>query len=671
MPTATFIALVVGSILLPRPASTHEDPIFPAATWRTRSAEEVGLDRVKLDALRDLVGGRGCVVRHGYLVYSWGDVSKSGDVASAMKPVISTLLLVAVQEGRLRGVDDAVAEMEPRLKELNDGKDAAITWRHLASQLSGYGLAERPGEAYAYNDFAIALYYDTLTRKVFEEDGTSVLRTRLATVLGFEDRFTFDAFGPNDRPGRLAVSVRDFARFGLLWLRGGRWGERHLLRPELVKLALSNPVPVETPLTAGRDAAMLPGQRSIGGGKNITRVGPGYYSFNWWLNRTDRDRRRHFVDAPPDSFVASGHGGVRMLWIIPSFDLVVAWNDSTINDHDSSPGNAESKCNQAARLLRESVLTPPPSSRDDRAPRRTRVAIVDGKWQLNGEAAYRGAKADGLLMNVRMVNAVFEDRGRPDFDADAITDRFIAKIPDYAAHGVRAFTICLQGGMPGYEGAVNSAFEPVGSLRDSYLRRVRRVIEACDRHGVVVILGCFYQRQDQILRDETAVRAGVVNVAKWITSEGFSNVVLEIANEFPHSGFDHGVLRSAEGESELIRLAKQAAPGLLVSTSGIGDGKLPDAVADASDFLLIHFNGVKLDDIPSRIQALKRFGKPIVCNEDDKQGGAAARAVELAVSNGASWGLMLEKHNQHFPFAFDGAADDPIVYSKLKQLTRP
>jgi len=41
----------------------------------------------KLDALRDLVGGRGCVVRHGFMVYSWGDQSKSSDVASAMKPV--------------------------------------------------------------------------------------------------------------------------------------------------------------------------------------------------------------------------------------------------------------------------------------------------------------------------------------------------------------------------------------------------------------------------------------------------------------------------------------------------------------------------------------------------------------------------------------------------------
>ena len=32
----------------------------------------------------------------------------------------------------------------------------------------------------------------------------------------------------------------------------------------------------------------------------------------------------------------------------------------------------------------------------------TKVSIVDGKWRLNGELTYRGAKAEGLLMNVRI-----------------------------------------------------------------------------------------------------------------------------------------------------------------------------------------------------------------------------------------------------------------------------
>ncbi len=200
---------------------------------------------------------------------------------------------------------------------------------------------------------------------------------------------------------------------------------------------------------------------------------------------------------------------------------------------------------------------------------------------------------------------------------------------------------------------------------------MQRAIEACDRNGAVVILGCFYQRQDQILRDENAVRSGVVNVVKRIKAKGFTNVVLEIANEFPHSGFDHQILKTPKGQVELIRLAKQTAPDLLVSTSGIGDGRLPDVVAEASDFLLIHFNGVPLDAIPERIAALKKFGKPIVCNEDDKVGEQGARAAELCVANGASWGLMAKAVNQRFPFTFKGAADDPIVYAKLKELTSP
>jgi hypothetical protein len=75
---------------------------------------------------------------------------------------------------------------------------------------------------------------------------------------------------------------------------------------------------------------------------------------------------------------------------------------------------------------------------------------------------YPGAKAEGLLMNVRMVNATFEDRNRDDFDPDANTAAFLAVMPEYVEAGVRAFTFNLQGGMPGYEGALNSAFEPDG-----------------------------------------------------------------------------------------------------------------------------------------------------------------------------------------------------------------
>jgi CubicO group peptidase (beta-lactamase class C family) len=305
----------------------------------------------------------------------------------------------------------------------------------------------------------------------------------------------------------------------------------------------------------------------------------------------------------------------------------------------------------------------------------TRIAIVEGRWHLNGKLTYPGTKAEGLLMNVRMVNATFEDRNRPTFDADANTSEFIAQIPDYVAHGARAFTLSLQGGMPGYEGAVNSAFEADGSLRPSYLARIQRVIETCDHAGAAVILGCYYQRQDQELRDEAAVRTGVVNVAQWIVQRGFTNVLLEVANEYGHRGFDHAILKSHEGIASLARLAKKTAPQLLVSASELGGrgatypAGFLEHVMPASDFLLIHLNVTPLDGVAARLASLPKTGKPIVCNEDAKSGPDGAKVAEICVQHGVSWGFMHEKINQHFPFTFEGSADDRVVYRKLRELT--
>jgi CubicO group peptidase (beta-lactamase class C family) len=634
-------------------------PVYPATEWEKRTPEQAGLSGEKLKALAALAGGQGCVVRHGYLVYTWGEPTKSGDIASAVKPVISTLLLLAVQKGMLTSVDAEVSDFVPELRKLDQGKNVGITWRHLASQTSGYGLVERPGEAYAYNDYALALYYDTLMQRVYKHDATCVLREQLGDILGFQDAYTFEAFGPNNRPGRLAVSVRDLARFGLMYQRSGRWKDKQVIKPEFVSLALSSLVPIDLPRTSSKDAEMLPKQRSLGGGKDQTPVGPGVYSFNWWVNRADKNGKRLFADLPPDAFAALGHGGKRALWVIPSLDMVVAWNDANIEDHDDSLKNPRTKCNQAARLIRDAVQ------------RRTRISIEKERWLINGAVTYRDAKAEGLLMNVRMVNSVFEDARRPEFDAAANTEQFIKMIPDYVAHGVLAFTLNLQGGMPGYEGAVNSAFDPEGNLREGYLGRVRQVIEACDRHGAVVILGCFYQRQDQVLNDKAAVRTGVVNVAQWIKGCGFSNVVLEVANEFGHDGFDYEILKTSAGQVELIDLAKNVHPALLVSTSGVRNGEVVKQIAAASDFLLVHFNGTKLSEILRRIKALREFGKPVVCNEDTKTSDSGAKAAELSVSAGGSWGLMLEKLNQHAPFRFRGAADDETVYSAMKKLSTP
>jgi len=314
----------------------------------------------------------------------------------------------------------------------------------------------------------------------------------------------------------------------------------------------------------------------------------------------------------------------------------------------------------------------------------TVVSIRGEKWYYNGDVINPGSPAEGLLMNVRMVNSVFEDRGQKapeiysDFNPEMNTDAFISMIPEYVSSGVNAFTISLQGGTPGYEGAVNTAFNADGSLRHDYMARVESVISACDKSHAVVNLTCFYQRQHShfsALSTKESIINALRNTVEWITEKKFTNVTLEISNEYNHGGFrnwqEGAWLMSEAGQVELIRLAKQLNPSLLVSTSGIGDGRLHRSLIEAADFLLIHFNNSTINEYASIIAELKKYGKPVVCNEDDKINNKGAMALKQSVLNGSGWGYMNLKKNQTFPFRFEGVKDDPEVYGMFSKVTTP
>jgi hypothetical protein len=198
-------------------------------------------------------------------------------------------------------------------------------------------VRERPGEAFDYSDYQIALFADTLFLRVWgatwETVDDDVLHPMLTDLLGCEDRPTLTAFGVHDRPARLAISVRDFARFGLLYLRHGEWNGVRVIRAEHVARATTSAVVPDLPRTTGEQAEMIRGQRSLGGGNNQTDHF-GSYSYAWWTNGVDRTRARHWPAAPPDTYGAFGHGGIRAMVILPSLDLVVSWNDARIEGRD-------------------------------------------------------------------------------------------------------------------------------------------------------------------------------------------------------------------------------------------------------------------------------------------------------------------------------------------------
>jgi len=299
------------------------------------------MDPDVIDDIENYLKGRGCIIRYGYIIYKWGNIKKSADVASAAKTLYTHFLFKALEDKKITSLDERVSLWEPRLNFLNEQynfKDREITWRHLANQTACYGVVEKPGHAYIYNDCQMALFWDTLFLKVYgvkyNTVDDEVLKPFLTDLINCQDDPTFIAFGVNDRPGRLSISPRDFARFGLLYLNLDNWKGQQLINSNNVYTILNSPIPSNLPRAGFKVAKMIQNQRSIGS-KNIPdnqNDHCGNYSWLWWINGVDINENQNWIDAPKDTFAAIGHDGREGLAIIPSLNIVISWNDSRIQE---------------------------------------------------------------------------------------------------------------------------------------------------------------------------------------------------------------------------------------------------------------------------------------------------------------------------------------------------
>ena len=299
---------------------------------------------------------------------------------------------------------------------------------------------------------------------------------------------------------------------------------------------------------------------------------------------------------------------------------------------------------------------------------RTTVEIAGDRFLINGRPTYagrtwRGMRIEGLLMNSRMVQGIFDDLNPatremwayPDtkrWDPDRNTREFVAAMPEWRRHGLLSFTINLQGGSPqGYSQDQpwhNNAFSPDGSLRPDYLRRLEPILARADELGMIAIVGYFYFGQDQRLDDDAAVRRAVTNATQWLLTQGYRNVVVEIANECDNRQYQQPLIQ-APRIHELIGLVKSTTGSsrrLPVSASFNG-GTVPHAsVVAAADFLLLHGNGVSDPDrIARMVQETRKVSgyrpMPILFNEDDHFDFDKPRNNFIAaVGEYASWGYF-------------------------------
>jgi CubicO group peptidase (beta-lactamase class C family) len=269
----------------------------------------------------------GLVVYKGYVVAEFGDTTWVDPTYSVAKSMMATVAGIAVRDGKIT-VDDAVG------KTVRDGgydspRNAEVTWKmHLQQETEwegemwgkkhdfvgkeAFGEGERkprelqrPGTHYEYNDVRINRLGLSLLR-TFKKPVPEVFRDEIMDVIGasnawkwvpyhnsyvdIEGRRTASVSGGTRWGGGVWIHSWDMARFGYLWLRGGKWGDRQVLQPAFVKAAVS-------PSAHGPD-----------------------YGYLWWLNT----QGKNYPGLPNNAYGARGAGS-NTITISPDHDLVVVW----------------------------------------------------------------------------------------------------------------------------------------------------------------------------------------------------------------------------------------------------------------------------------------------------------------------------------------------------------
>jgi len=329
---------------------------------------------------------------------------------------------------------------------------------------------------------------------------------------------------------------------------------------------------------------------------------------------------------------------------------------------------------------------------------KTVVTIRGDQFYINDQPTYKGHtwnghKIEGLLLNSRMVQGIFDDanpetvkrwayRDTGKWDPERNTREFLAAMPEWRKHGLNSFTVNLQGGSPeGYSKEQpwnNSAIAADGSLRPEYMGRLKRILNKADDLGMAVILGIFYFGQDERVKDEEAVKKAVDNTVDWVMENGYRNVLIEVDNECNVTRYDHEILKPSRIHEliERVKARKRGGQRLLVSTSYGGNKVAEENVVRSADFILLHGNGVKdpkrISQMVKQTRAVAGYTpKPIVFNEDDHFDFDKPDYNMLgAMREYASWGYFDPEGYQSPPINWDLDTNrKKSFFTRLKEVT--
>lgn len=302
--------------------------MVPGKAWARVEPADAALDPAVLDTIaKDASGDSYCltVVKDGRVAYERNFRGHQSDdpleAFSVTKSFASTMVGIAEADGDLSLADPA-STFIPQWKNTDS---ADVTVRNLISNDSGrfWSLssdyvqllqardrtrfaidlkqAAPPGTVWNYNNAAIQTL-DRVISTATEQPTSQFGADRILKPIGMTNS-SFTG-GPNDSTLMfmgLQSTCPDLARFGLLAMRDGKWGDQQV-------------VP-----SGWFTQAAIPGS-----------LNPAY-GFLWWLH-TEKpfkpavggtSKAAFFPDAPDDTFAALGLGG-QMVVVIPSQKLVIS-----------------------------------------------------------------------------------------------------------------------------------------------------------------------------------------------------------------------------------------------------------------------------------------------------------------------------------------------------------
>lgn len=276
----------------------------------------------------------GLIIKNGYIIGKWGDIKRVDMTFSVTKSYLSTTAAIAFDK-QLISLDEKLVNYVWDGK-FDDPHNSQITWHHLlnqSSQWSGnlfgtYDWADRPprgltleeikkqsllppGKNYKYNDVRVNLLSYSLLN-VFRVPLPKVLKKYIMDPIGASNTWRWYGYdesmqiidgvevqsvsGGGHFGGGMFISSEDHARFGLLFLRDGIWGDEKLISSSWVK------------------KMRLPSENNSS------------YGYMWWLNRG----QRKWDGLSENIYYGAGFGGNYVV-IVPDHDLVIVarWIDSS------------------------------------------------------------------------------------------------------------------------------------------------------------------------------------------------------------------------------------------------------------------------------------------------------------------------------------------------------